>query len=129
MSGDKRKFENKVFTYRATGKPIILTTNKDFDDPESPTEKVELKTEHVLGVLCGSMVLAGNQEAIDCGRLSDQLREGRGTEFIELDTGTHQLIKAKAEPVIIGFWRMEGPAILEFLKEGFEKAHQPTEPE
>ena len=70
MSGDKRKFENKVFMKREGDKPIRLQTNVDFDDPESPTHTVDLKLEHVLGILFNTMDLGGqNQPAIDCGRL------------------------------------------------------------
>ncbi len=123
---DNRVFENKVHLLRATGKPIPFRTVKDWDDPDSPTETVDLRTEHVLGVLVNAMELTGNQEAIDVGRLSDQVREGRGKDVIVLDTGTHQLVKAKAEPVIIRLWRDSGVAILEFLKEGFQKDTQPA---
>ncbi len=129
MSGDKRRFENKVHRDRHTDKPITLETNTDWDNPDSPVVTMDLKTEHILGLLVNAMELTGNQEAIDNGRLADQVREGRGKDYIELDTGTHQLVKTKAEPVVIRFWRANGPAILEFLKEGFEKAHQPQEAE
>lgn len=124
--GEKRRFENKVHL-DVLGKPLRVKINKDQDDPESPTVDVDVRTEHVLGMIIGMCDMRTRQAGIDAGRTMEAVREGRGKDFIELDIGMHTFIKEVMEAPVMTVWRLAGVAILEFIKEGYEKAHQPAE--
>ena len=87
----------------------------------------ELKLENLLNVILTNAPFQTQQDSKEGALLAQAIETGKGGEFIELEESTHEWLKKAAEQVTPALFRVNGNVIYEYLKEGFEKIHQPEE--
>ena len=89
--------------------------------------KKDVTVEMALQIILNSAPLKTMQDSINGMRLQVALDKAKdATETIELEEGTHDWIKPIAESLCPQIFRINGSLVYEVIKEGFEKAKQPT---
>ncbi len=121
-----KRFANKVHLNR-DGQPLKIDWPKERGNPLAGTDTIDTKTEHIFHLVVNNAPMNKVNDTIQGGRLYDALQEGKDKPFIELEDGVHDWVKAIAETVCPPIFRINTEAILDFIKEGFEKAHQPKD--
>jgi len=114
----------KIYTY--TNKGVLAYNKKDLlKIPVSQAGEMSTETRHVFLAILNNAEFRTMDDSIQGNRLANAIDEAEGKDFIEIGEGVYDWLKRKAEQVCPNLFRVNGSIVYEFVKEKFEKPHQP----
>lgn len=100
--------------------------------PISQAGEMSTETRHIFLVVLNASELKVQDDSIQGKRLADAIDEAEGKDEIVIGEGVYDWLKRKLEvvdregyQVCPRLFRVNGEIVYEFIKEGFEKPHQP----
>ena len=123
-----------VKIYRYSNKGIMSYNGKDLlRIPVSVSGEISTETRHVFMAIYNNLSIKTNDDQAQAYRFIKAFDEAEGKDFVEIGEGVYDWLKKKLEePDREGFlvcpklFRHNGGVVSEFIKEGFEKPHQPS---
>ena len=113
---------------RFSNKAIIGYNGKDpIKIPMSQSGEMSTEFRHVLLAIFNNSEFKTMDDSIQGNRLANSIDAAEGKDFIEMEDGVHDWLKRKAEQVCPVIFRVNGEIVYAYIKEGFEKVHQPSE--
>jgi len=95
--------------------------------PISQEGEMSTETRHIFLAILNSAEFKTMDDSIQGNRLANEIEEAKYKEEVVIEDGVHDWLKRKAEQVCPILFRVNGNIVYEFIKEGFEKPHQPKE--
>ena len=122
----------KNYTY--SNKGIMSRNGKDLIKiPISQAGDLSTETRHVFLAILNVCELKVMDDSIQGGRLADAVDEAEGKDEFVIGEGVYDWLKKKLEVVdrdgyqiCPRIFRVNGSVVYEFIKEGFNKSHQPS---
>ena len=112
--------------YSFTNHGVLGYTGKDkIKIPISQAGEMSTETRHIFMAIMNNAEFKTMDDSIQGNRLASAIDEAEGKDFIEIGEGVHDWLKRKAEAVCPVIFRVNGSIVYEFVKEGFEKPHEP----
>lgn len=110
-----------------SNKPLKAYNGEEIKVPMKDGESVELSTEfrHILLLILNNCEMRAMDDSIQGVMLAQAIDSAKGKRTLEMEEGVHKWLKKKAEQVCPSIFRVNGEIVYEFIKEGFEKVHQP----
>ena len=93
--------------------------------PISQTGEMSTETRHVFQIIMNNADFKTMDDSIQGNRLANAIDKAEGKDEIAIEDGVHDWLKRKAEQVCPTLFRVNGSIVYEFIKEGFNKPHQP----
>ena len=115
-----KRFTNRVHN-DVDGKPLRIEWDKEDGVPESGTEVIDVRTEHIFRLILKLAKMDNMQDSINGMHLHEALRDASTRGYIDIDIPLYVWLKAKAEAVVVKLWRINAVAIMDFLIDGYEK--------
>ena len=123
----------KTYTYSNEG--ITSRNGKDLIKiPISLAGEISTETRHVFLAILNRVQFKVNNDSIQGNRLADAIDEAEGKDTIEIGEGVYDWLIEKLKDVdregyqVCPFiFRVNGSIVYEFIKDGFNKPHQPAE--
>ena len=113
-------------TYKYSNKGITGYNGKDkLKIPISQGGELSTETRHIFLVILNNSEFKTMDDSIQGNRLANAIDEAEGKDFIEIGEGVFDWFKRKAEAVCPVIFRVNGSIVYEFIKEGYDKPHEP----
>lgn len=112
--------------YRFSNGGVVGYNGKDkIKIPISQAGEMSTETRHIFMAIMNNAEFKTMDDSIQGNRLANAIDEAEGKDFIEIGEGVYDWLKKKAEQVCPNLFRVNGSIVYEFVKEKFEKPHQP----
>lgn len=82
---------------------------------------------HVLRMILNNAPFQTQDDSIQGNRLATSIDKAEGKETIEMEDGVHDWLKKVSDKVTPPVFRINGNIVYEYIREGFEKPHQPND--
>ena len=129
MANLTRKYSNKGIVGR--GDELIKIP--------MPDGTISTETRHVFQAVLNNIQFRTNNDSVQGVRLADAIDEAKDKDIIEVGEGVYDWMVIKIDETVRNqmfpdgyqvcplIFRVNGEKVSEFIKEGFEKPHQPGE--
>ena len=119
-------------SYKYSNKGITSFNGKDKIRIQAGAEVSE-ETRHIFTGIMNSVDFKVNDDSIQGFRLANSIEEAEGQDFIEIGEGVYDWLQKKLKEInregreiCATLFRQNGCLVEEFIKNGYEKPHQPT---
>ena len=116
--------------YHYTNAGIVSRNGKDKIKAPNASEE----TRHLFQAILANLNLKIMDDSIQGARMADALDEAEGKDEVVLGEGVYDWLKKKIAEidqegglVLVRMFRTNGSIVNDFIREGFEKPHQPKE--
>jgi len=94
--------------------------------PISQSGEISTETRHIFLAVLNNAEFKTMDDSIQGNRLANAIDAAEDKDEIILEDGVFDWLKRKAEAVCPTIFRVNGSIVYDFIKEGFDKPHQPS---